>query len=134
MKLYEVINKYNLTESTIKNWYKEKNIYDIEDISEYEIEKILKSKTTIMRNKKNNTNYLIPASYVSDNNIIKTISDIIEYKNKYNISNNEIIYNVIIKLLNEKKKIIPDEINRYFDIVSQNNDFINYLNSIEISY
>ena len=134
MKLYEAMNKYNLTESTIKNWYKEKYIYDLNDISEYEIDKIIKNKLSKRRNKKNSTNYLIPTSYINDNNILNTISNIIDLKNEFNISNKETIHEVIIKLIENKNIQIPDEVELVLGSRTNNIDFIDSFKKINIVY
>lgn len=134
MKVQEVINKYNLSEATIRNWKKLKLINNIDDIKEQEINEILKSKIRSRRNKKNSTHHIIPTSYVDDKNIIRIIKQIIDLKYNFNISNNEILHEAILKLLEINNKNIPDEIIKVLGNRSKNEEFINKFNKIEFNY
>ena len=52
MTMYEIMNKYNITESTLKNWKKLGYINDINEIDEQAIKKVIDNKIKTRRNKK----------------------------------------------------------------------------------
>jgi len=134
MKRQEVLNKYNISDATLRNWKKLNYIQNIDDIKKEEIEKIIKNKTGIRRNKRNSSDNIIPVSYVEDKNIIKIINDILILKEKYNVSIHEILHETIITLLNKKKLEIPSEVNKILNERTTNIEFINEFNKIKIKY
>ena len=90
MTMYEIINKYNITESTLKNWKKLGYINDLEYIDEKVIQNIIDNKLKTRRNKKSSDFNIINTSYVSDIKTKKLVT------NKSNL--NEIM-NIVVKIL-----------------------------------
>jgi len=134
MELKEVLNKYNISDATLRNWKKLNYIQDINDIKEEEIEKIIKNKIGVRRNKRNSSENIIPVSYVDDKNIIKIITDILLVREKYNVLDYEILHETIITLLNKKKLEIPLEVRKILGERSANTDFLNEFSKIKIKY
>ena len=134
MKLNEALSKYNISDATLRNWKKLNYIKDINDIKEEEIEAVLKNKTGIRRNKRNSIESIIPISYVEDNKIITIIEKIIELKNKYDLSTNEVLYETIIKLLNNNKLEIPTELDDILGKRNNNVEFLHEFDNITLSY
>lgn len=134
MKVNDILKKYNISEATLHNWKKLKYISSLNDISEEEIKNIIKNKNGIRRNKRNSTNNIIPYSYVSDKRVIFSVEKILEIKNNYNISNNEVLLEVILKLLNELKLEVPSSDLSILGKRSSNEDFIRDISNILIAY
>ena len=134
MKVNDILKKYNISEATLHNWKKLKYISSLNDISEEEIKNIIKNKSGIRRNKRNSTSNIIPYSYVSDKRIIFSVEKILEIKNNYNISNNEVLLEVILKLLNELKLEVPSSDLSILGKRSSNEDFIRDISNILIAY
>ena len=134
MKLKEVLNKYNISDATIRNWKKLNYIKDINNIQVEEIEAVLKHKTGVRRNKRNSSKSIIPTSYIEDKKIIDIITIILELKEKYNISNNEIIHETIIRLLKDRNLNIPNEIENVLGSRTDEEEFLESFNSIKLEY
>ncbi len=134
MKLKEVLNKYNISDATIRNWKKLNYIKDINNIQVEEIEAVLKHKTGVRRNKRNSSKSIIPTSYIEDKKIIDIITNIIDLKEKYNISNNEIIHETIIRLLKDRNLNIPNEIENVLGSRTDEEEFLESFNSIKLEY
>ena len=132
MKINDVLNKYSISEATLKNWEKLGYISNISDIKESEITKIIRSKKDIRRNKRNSTEHIIPVSYVKDRNIPNLIIKIMNLQNEYNVSNNEILIETIKNMLDGKN--IPSEVFDILGMESDNKEFIDKFSKINISY
>ena len=115
MTMYEIINKYNITESTLKNWKKLGYINDLEYIDEKVIQNIIDNKLKTRRNKKSSDFNLINTSYVSDIKTKKLVTNIISLKEEYRSSLNEIM-NIVTKILlgNKLTEEIDELINNTF--------------------
>lgn len=98
MTMYEIINKYNITESTLKNWKKLGYINDLEYIDEKVIQNIIDNKLKTRRNKKSSDFNIINTSYVSDIKTKKLVTNIINLKEEYKSNLNEIM-NIVVKIL-----------------------------------
>lgn len=98
MTMYEIINKYNITESTLKNWKKLGYINNLEYIDEKVIQNIIDNKLKTRRNKKSSDFNLINTSYVSDIKTKKLVTNIISLKEEYKSNLNEIM-NIVVKIL-----------------------------------
>ncbi len=134
MTIKEILKKYNISDATLRNWKKLNYIDNLTDIDPTDIDNILKQKTGIRRNKRTSVNCIIPTSYINDKNIIPIIEKIIAIKNKYHISNNEILIETILKILTIKKLAIPNDI---YDILGKRSTNINFthdFNKIKIKY
>ena len=112
MKKNEILKKYNISEATLRNWKKLGFVKNINDIEPSEINDILKNKIGKRRNKRTSEDYIIPYSYVNDKNIITLIANILDLKNKYKVSINDVLYESIILLLNNHNLAVPDEIEK----------------------
>lgn len=134
MNLNEILNKYNISNATLRNWKKLNYIDNIQDIDPADIDNILKSKVGIRRNKRSSGKIIIPESYVNDKQIPKIITQILYIKEKYNISINEILHEAIFSILTKNTKQIPDDLNSILGPRTNNTDFINEFNTIEIKY
>lgn len=134
MKVNEILNTYNISYATLKNWKKLNYINNLEDIDSAVIDKIIKNKIDIRRNKKNSTNYIIPTSYIDDKRIIPIIEKILNLKNKYEVDNNQVLIEVISKILKNNKLDIPKELYKILGKATKNKDFINEFKNIKIEY
>jgi len=134
MKLNEILNKYNISDATLRNWKRLKYIDNIEDIDPAVIDDILKNKVGIRRNKRSSDKIIIPESYVNDKQITNIITQILDIKKKYNVSTNEVLHEAIISILTQNEKAIPDSLNLILNERTNNTDFINDFNTIEIKY
>ena len=134
MKRQEILKLYNISDATLRNWHKLNYIKNIDNINPLEIEKILKTKNSVRRNKKTSESNIIPASYVNDKKLIVIINKILSLKNSYNVTNNEILYEAIIKILANYNLTIPNDVNIILGNRSTNVDFINEFEKIKISY
>ncbi|MBR3210823.1 MAG: N-6 DNA methylase [Bacilli bacterium] len=132
MKKLEIMNRYSISEATLRNWKKLGYISSIEEIDVEDIERIIKSKKNVRRNKRNSTNHIIPTSYVKDKKIPHIITHIMDLQEAYHISNHELLIETIKKVLVDKR--IPQEA---FDLLgegSNNEAFMKEFNEIIISY
>lgn len=134
MNTNEVLNKYNISNATLRNWKKLNLISDLNDIKQDEIDKILKKKVGTRRNKKISINKTIPVSYIEDKRIIKAIESILDLKDKYSLKNNQILHEAILKILNNNNLDIPDEIEKVLGKPSNNVKFKKEFENIEIVY
>ena len=76
MNREEILKKYKISESTLKNWKKLNYIENINEIDPIIIDNIMSSKVSNRRNKRNSSSKIIPISYVKDARIIDIIKDI----------------------------------------------------------
>lgn len=134
MRKNEILNKYNVTEATLRNWKKLKYISDLNNITESDIENILKNKIDIRRNKRNSLRNMIPISYVEDDNIICIIEKILNLKKMYEIDNKQVLNEVIRKILKDVPKEISKELEKVLGKRTTNVDFINEFNTIVFEY
>lgn len=132
MSKKDILNKYSLSETTLRNWVKLGYISNINNITIKEIEDILNNKNKTRRNKKNSTTHIIPTNYVKDKNILDIITEIISLKDKYNVTNNEILIEVIINILINKK--IPSDVYKILGKPSKNLKFKNEIRNIKMTY
>ena len=107
MDTNKVLMDSNISHATLRNWKRLKYIEDTDNISKKSIDSILKNKVNSRRNKRSSTKNFIPSSYVNDKEIIKTITSILELKEKYNVSLKEILYEAIVKILKNNDLRIP---------------------------
>lgn len=134
MKKNETLNKYNISDTTLRNWNKLNYIENINNVKEEEIENVIKNKIGIRRNKKNSIDNIIPISYIDDKNIIPIIKRILELKEKYDVSNNEILHETVIYLLNKRKLEIPNEVQQILKERNTNLEFLKEFKRIKIKY
>ena len=132
MMISDVLNKYSISEATLRNWEKLGYISNINDIKESEIAKIIRSKKNVRRNKRNSTEHIIPVSYVKDKNIPNIIVKIMDLQSEYNVSNKEILIETIKNMLDGKD--IPSEVFDILGVESDNKDFVKKFKDIDISY
>lgn len=134
MTMYEIMNKYNITESTLKNWKKLGYINDINEIDEQAIKKVIDNKIKTRRNKKSSDFSVINTTYVSDIKTKKLVTKIIEIKEKYNSTLDEVMNVVVTKYVKDK---INPEIKQYIDDTFNtfnNEDLINEIDSLDFHY
>ena len=135
MDTNKVLMDSNISHATLRNWKRLKYIEDTDNISKKSIDSILKNKVNSRRNKRSSTKNFIPSSYVNDKEIIKTITSILELKEKYNVSLKEILYEAIVKILKNNDLRIPIcAIKKVLGNRSYNKRFIDEFNDIKISY
>ena len=134
MTVKEILNKYNISEATIRNWKKLNYIDSINNIDPKAIDEIINNKANQRRNKRNSTDNIIPRSYVEDKKIIDIIQTILNLKDEYNISNNEILFEAIHYILLKNKKKMPTEVIQKLGNRSTNKMFIEEFNKIDINY
>lgn len=134
MKKNETLNKYNISDTTLRNWNKLNYIENINNVKEEEIENVIKNKTGIRRNKKNSIDNIIPVSYIDDKNIIPIINHILELKEKYDVSTNEILHETIIYLLSKRKLEIPNEVEQILKERNTNLEFLTEFKKVKIKY
>lgn len=132
MNKKEVLKNYNISEATLRNWKKLGYIKDNDKITIKEIEKIIRKKDNTRRNKKNSNEHIIPESYLGNNKAINYVKNILILKDKYKITNNEILIEAIIQKLKNKK--IPEEIKKILGNGSSNVNFIREFQKLKISY
>ena len=95
---------------------------------------VLENKIGTRRNKRTLKNNIIPKSYVNDKNIISIIEQILQIKEEYKASINNVLYEVIINILENHKLKISKEITNILGERSSSTDFINELKNIKIRY
>ncbi len=134
MNINEILNKYNISEATLRNWKKLNFIDNINDIDPSIIENILKNKTSNRRNKRTSSNSIIPASYINDKRIINLIEKIISIKNKYTASVPQILHETIINILNKKKLKVPLDLDKILGTRFSNLNFKEDFQSIKFIY
>lgn len=134
MKVSEILKKYNISNATLRNWKKLNYIDNLENIDPKEIDKILKQKVGVRRNKRNSSKKIIPTSYVNDKKIITIIENIIDIKKNYNINNNEVLIEAILTILSNNNLDIPSELYDILGNRTTNNSFINDFKKIKIEY
>ncbi len=134
MNIDETLNKYNISLATLQNWKKLGHISDFSNITENEINSVIKSKARTRRNKKNSNENIVPTSYIDDKRIVSLINSIISLKNKYSIENYQILHEVILRILQNNNKIIPSEIENILGNASNNKLFKEEFTSIHIEY
>ena len=103
MNKKEVLKNYNISEATLRNWKKLGYIKDNDKITIKEIEKIIRKKDNTRRNKKNSNEHIIPESYLGNNKAIDYVKNILILKDKYKVTNNEILIEAIFQKLKNKK-------------------------------
>lgn len=135
MKKQEILNKYNISEATLRNWKKLHYIEDINNIDEKLILKIINEKTSNRRNKKNSKGHLIPTSYVKDQRIISIIESILNWKEKHSLKLEEVLHFVIIKILKENdRNEVPLEVEKILGSFSLTEECILEFNNIKMDY
>ena len=134
MKVNEILKKYNISEATLRNWKKLKYIDDLNDIDPSVIDNILKNKIGNRRNKRNSIDNIIPVSYIEDKRIVDIITSILELKEKFNVSINEVLHETIIKVITNNNMQIPEDIESILGSRSSSEDFINSFSNIKIEY
>lgn len=127
----EVLKKYNISEATLRNWKKLGYIKNNDKITIKEIEKVISKKDNTRRNKKNSNEHIIPESYLDNNKAVNKIKDILLLKEKYNVSNNEILIEAIIQKL--KNKVMPEEVKIILGNNSTNISFTKEFKKIKIA-
>lgn len=131
MNKKEVLKKYNISEATLRNWKKLGYIKNNDKITIKEIEKVISKKDNTRRNKKNSNEHIIPESYLDNNKAVNKIKDILLLKEKYNVSNNEILIEAIIQKL--KNKVMPEEVKIILGNNSTNISFTKEFKKIKIA-
>ena len=134
MTLQETLEKYNISNATLRNWKKLNYIDDLNNIDSEIINDILKSKKSDRRNKKNSVDKIIPTSYINDKNIIDIIKNILKLKDIYKITDNEILIESILKILYTNNLEIPNELWNILGERTNNMEFIDEFSKIEIKY
>lgn len=134
MKVNEILKKYNISEATLRNWKKLKYIDNLNDIDPLVIDNILKNKIGNRRNKRNSIDNIIPVSYIEDKRIVDIITSILELKEKFNVSINEVLHETIIKVITNNNMQIPEDIESILGSRSSSEDFINSFSNIKIEY
>lgn len=132
MKKKDLLDNYSISDATLRNWKKLGYITNIDDIDINEIKTVIRNKKNVRRNKKNNTEHVIPISYIKDKNIPIIISQILDLQKKYNILCNEILIEAIKKIL--FPETIPNEVYKVLGEESTNKDFIDDFNDLVIIY
>lgn len=134
MKKNEILKNYNISDATLRNWKKLGYVKNINDIEPSEIDDILKNKVGIRRNKRTSEENIIPYSYINDKNIIPLIVKILDLKNKYKVSIDDVLYKVIILLVKSHNLTVPKDIEKILCNRSNNVDFSKEFNEIKITY
>ena len=135
MTMYEIINKYNITESTLRNWKKLGYISNLDFIDENIIKDIIDNKLKTRRNKKSSDFNLINTTYVSDVKTKKLVTQIIRLKDEYNSNLNEIMNIVVTKYVGNKiNNEIKELINNTFEVNNINKDLETIINCLEFKY
>ena len=134
MNKTSILEKYNISEATLRNWKKLNYINDLNHIQVEEINKVLENKIGIRRNKRTLKNNIIPKSYVNDKKIISIIEQILQIKEKYNASIKNILHDVVINILENNNLTIPEELTDILGERSSSIDFIDELKNIKIEY
>ena len=134
MNIDETLNKYNISLATLRNWKKLGYITNLSNITEVEIDNVIKNKVGVRRNKRNSNENIIPTSYIDDKRIINIINSIIDLKNKYSIENNQILHEVILKILHNSNKAVPLELGNILGDTSSNQLFKQEFLSLDIEY
>lgn len=134
MNVDETLNKYNISLATLRNWKKLGYITDLSNITETEINEVIKNKVGVRRNKRNSNENIIPTSYIDDKRIVSIVNSIIDLKNKYSVENNQVLHEVILRILNNNNKAIPIEVETILGSISSNELFKKDFLSINIEY
>ena len=138
MTLQETLEKYNISNATLRNWKKLNYIDDLNNIDSEIINDILKSKKSDRRNKKNSVDKIIPTSYINDKNIIDIIKNILKLKDIYKITIKshtiQILIESILKILYTNNLEIPNELWNILGERTNNMEFIDEFSKIEIKY
>jgi len=130
----EILTKYNISTATLRNWKKLKYIDNLDDIDPSVIDKILKTKTGIRRNKRNSVDNIIPESYINDKKIIPIIEEILAIQKKFNVTNNEILIEAIHTILKNANLDVPGDVYEVLGNPSTNEDFLQAFSHISIKY
>ena len=104
MKKQEVMNKYKISAATLRNWQKINSNFDLKNIDEHMILKIVKGKKTVRRNKKNSKEYQLPISYIKDKKVLQCVEEILNYQKEYQLSLKQVLFLAIKTILEEKQK------------------------------
>lgn len=135
MKKQEILNKYNISEATLRNWKKLHYIDNINEVDEKVIINIIGKKTSSRRNKKNSGEHLIPSSYVCDQRIIPIIENILKWQKKYSLSLKKVLHIVIIRMLKENGiENIPLEVEKVLGSLSLEKECTLEFDSIQMDY
>ena len=134
MKAKDILKKYNISEATLRNWKKLKYIDNLDDIEPLIIDNIIKNKVGNRRNKRNSLVSIIPVSYIEDKRIVHIITAILELKERYDVSVNEVLHEAIIKIIKNHHLNIPSDIDVVLGCRCVNKEFIREFDKIKIEY
>lgn len=135
MKIKDVALKYNLTESTIRNWIKIGLIPDKMNFSDAEIQVVLSKKNPARRIKKISTDFSVPRSYVKEKKTVDLIEKIIHFQTEVRMDSNSIMVFVIKNVLAQKfSNSIQAEVLNVFGEVEQNSEFERMVNKTKLNY
>lgn len=99
MKIEEIIKRFNISNSTIKNWIKIGLLPKKSEYEEEEIESVINSKSHSRRIKKKSTTLSIPESYIKKDKTIRLIRQIAEFQNAFHLDSKQILGFLIQKVL-----------------------------------